>query len=283
MSDSNPELARLIKERDEARLWEKDALFDLGRLSEQLRLLARGVIREDPEVKEIASDLLTGGRPKVLVEAQEGGRIRGWGAEFLARMFVEELERHGAENFVEWTMESVGLKVLVTIQRLDGSRPTEIIAELKAECERLRRERDAATEEARVAADRAAAAEHARAKAVAERDRVMARASHQATSLLREVLLGHLVCDAWMRHAGIPSVACPTAFRRQRAVALTQYARWLKGHRLEWRLTGIGCDSCDATDHFEFRDGVAHPPEGWVTVGPDHHACPACAGRKGGR
>lgn len=133
MSDLNPELARLIKERDEARLWEKDALFDLGRLSEQLQLLARGVIRDDPKVKEIASDLLTGGRPQVLVEAQEGGRIRGWGAEFLARMFVEELERHGAENFVDWTMESVGLKVLVTIQRLDGRRPTEIIAELKAQ------------------------------------------------------------------------------------------------------------------------------------------------------
>jgi hypothetical protein len=146
------EVTRLARERDEARAEaerqseeceralrvEREAVLCLGQANATIRLMARTLEEGRLDVAEaIAGHVLRDEPPKVLAEVRDTttGRagLAGWPVEMLMRAMGEEIERVGADNYLEWHIAVPDLNLALRVERLTGRSPAQLVVDAKAE------------------------------------------------------------------------------------------------------------------------------------------------------
>lgn len=146
--EAEAEVKAAREERDRAYTFERDALTALGADDAKMRLLARWVVEGRLSAAgDMATDIIMDKVPSILTEMRDSttGRagIDGWPVVVLAHALGEEIERVGAENFIEWTIEAKTMGLVLRVERLSGKPPGELVHEAQAEVAALRRELEA--------------------------------------------------------------------------------------------------------------------------------------------
>lgn len=141
---------RLARELADERQYAGDLLHELGKGDATLRMLARAVVAHDAqEALWMARDILSPGQRQEVqaIQTREGVRFTGWPVLLLVGAMVEHLDSIDAPNYCTFNVtvpprDGAGepRKLSLTAQWEGGKTPADMIGELMAERDDLRRQ-----------------------------------------------------------------------------------------------------------------------------------------------